>query len=244
MLSSNLYRSYSRWRSRRREEPTERDRLHQEALCAKEASRAGLLPGGRIFEGGFGDGHFLRWASASGYVVRGCDIVEEFVECARAQGLDVVHGDVVQVLSDDYRRYDLLVFLDLFEHLAPENLHRLLEACINRLAPKGRILARFPNGASPFARAAQYGDATHQSVLTSASLEQIAYDLPLRLIWAGNAARVFTVNRPGSLLKPIGFGFRNLVEIILGYAYFGRRLPLDPNLTVVLERPDDGCDDA
>lgn len=240
MLSSNLYRSYSRWRSRGREAPSARGRRHQEALCAKEVARAGVCPGARIFEGGFGDGHFLRWASASGYDVRGCDIVEEFVDCARAQSLDVVHGDVIDVLTRDSRRYDLLVFLDLFEHLTLEDLHRLLEACVGRLAPDGRILARFPNGASPFARANQYGDATHQSVLTSASLEQIAYDLPLRLMWAGNAARVLTLNRPSSLLKPIGFGFRNLIEIVLGQVYYGRRLPLDPNLTVVLGMPDDG----
>ena len=74
------------------------------------------------------------------------------------------------------------------------------------------------------------------SVLTSASIEQLAYDLPLRLIWAGNAARAYTLNGFSGLLKPIGFGFRNLVEIVLGYAYFGRRMPLDPNLTVILER--------
>jgi 2-polyprenyl-3-methyl-5-hydroxy-6-metoxy-1,4-benzoquinol methylase len=244
MPPSNLYRSYSQWRSRGREAPSERGRRHQEALCAKEVARAGLRAGGRIFEGGFGDGHFLQWASTLGYAVRGCEIVEEFVECARAKGLDVVHGDVVQVLTQDSRQYDLLVFLDLFEHLKPDDLHRLLEACVDRLAPNGRILARFPNGASPFARASQYGDATHRCVLTSASLEQIAYDLPLRVIWAGNAARVFTLNRPASLFKPIGFGFRNLIEIVLGHVYFGRRLPMDPNLTVVLGRSHDGRDET
>lgn len=236
MLSSILYRSYSRWRGRGGRAATERARAHQDALCAKEMSRTGLGPGYRVFEGGFGRGDFLRWASASGYAVRGCDIVEEFVEQARGQGLDVVHGDVVTVLENDAGRYDLLVFLDVLEHLDAEQLRRLLETSVRRLAPRGRILARFPNGASPFSRAAQYGDATHRSVLTAASLEQMAYDLPLRLVWAGNAARVLTFNGPRSLLKPVAFAIRDLVELVLGHLYFGRRLPLDPNLTVVLER--------
>jgi hypothetical protein len=31
------------------------------------------------------------------------------------------------------------------------------------------------------------------------------------------------------------YGVRNIIEIVLGFTYFGKRVPMDPNVVVVLQ---------
>ena len=71
---------------------------------------------------------------------------------------------------------------DVLEHLDFDAIAALLQDIKPLLAADGRIIARVPNGDSPFSRAIQYGDITHRSVLGSGSVRQLASRVGLRLV--------------------------------------------------------------
>ncbi len=110
----------------------------------------------------------------------------------------------------------------------------LLTAALGLLGPDGRILLRFPNGQSPFSGLYQNGDLTHVSRFTPASLRQLAEPCGLELAGAFNHRSM----PPGlrALKRRAAYWVRDMVETVLGLVYFGRRVPLDPNIVVVLRR--------
>ena len=234
-----LRERYEAWRGELAAEIGERDRAHLDALFAAELGRADVGSGARIFEAGIGAGLFLDWAAGRGHTVQGCELVDAYVERARARGHSVEHGAARDVLLARDGHYDLIVLLDVLEHHDEREIVELMSTAAARLRPGGRLLARFPNGSSPFARAAQHGDATHRSTLTPSSVAQLGALGGLYPVWSGNAARDRTLRGPASVLKLLAFALRDVVELVLGFAYYGRRLPLDPNATVILERRDE-----
>lgn len=190
------------------------------------AGRHGKL---RILEIGFGDGGFLDWAASAGHQVTGFEIRPEAVDAARSRGHEAYVG------SAQIPPVDLIVALDVLEHLSDEQLLDFFSSADRHLLPKGRIVARFPNGSSPFFGHFQYGDRTHQRPLNADMLKQVSMLRGFAVVHAANPRPV-----------PQGFGakvkfrlaylIRDVFETVVGLAYFGHRMPMDPNIVVVLER--------
>jgi 2-polyprenyl-3-methyl-5-hydroxy-6-metoxy-1,4-benzoquinol methylase len=212
-----------------------------DATYASELRRAGVKAPAKILEIGFGDGIFLDWARRQGYQVTGIELIDGLVTSARARGHNVYCGTAQATLASTPDRYDLIVAFDVFEHLLPAELLDLMRFAKSILAPGGRIVARFPNGTSPFSGAYQHGDVTHLQTLNGESLRQITHAVGLRLIGVHNAARPTAGGAVhGALRKRAGYAARDLIEITLGLLYFGKRTPLDPNMTVIITACDDG----
>jgi 2-polyprenyl-3-methyl-5-hydroxy-6-metoxy-1,4-benzoquinol methylase len=206
-----------------------------ESTFGIELVRAGVKCPAKILEIGFGDGCFLDWASRQGYSITGVELIEKLVTHARARGHDVFCGTIQSVLDPAHNRYDLIVAFDVFEHLTILELLELLRFAKTILASGGRILARFPNGGSPFSAPYQTGDVTHMTVLSGEGLRQIAHAVGMKVIGIHNAARSRKGgSRHGWLKKYIGYLVRDMIELAVGMIYFGQRMPLDPNLTVVI----------
>jgi 2-polyprenyl-3-methyl-5-hydroxy-6-metoxy-1,4-benzoquinol methylase len=183
----------------------------------------------RILEMGFGDGAFLDWARNRGHSVIGSEIRPEAIEAAKARGHEVYQG--VPAIEP----VDLIVALDVLEHLTIEQLLEFLATAEQLLKPDGSIVARFPNGSSPFFGHYQHGDATHQRPLTAALLQQIAILRGFQVAKASNPRPIPSGTR--SAVKAwLAYRARDLFEVVLGYAYFGCRIPMDPNIVVVLRR--------
>ena len=229
-----MYDAYGRWR--RTSEYCQEQRDHNDKIFAGEMRRARVNVGDSVFEAGFGRGEFLSWASRQGMDIEGCEIVENYVEAARSQGYRVDHGSAADVLKTRRERYDLICMFDVLEHLSADAILELLDVVHVALKPGGRLFMRIPNGYSPFALATYNGDPTHQTLLTGRSLELYGMTAGMALIGEHNAVRNYSVGSPRSLLKLVGFMVRDFLELLLGVAYFGRRLPLDPNIVVILQR--------
>lgn len=227
------YDGYEAWR--RRSSTHDREGQDPRTLLT-EIRRARLPPGASIFEVGFGRGHFLRWARSRGYPVGGCEIVEPYVSDARRQGFPVELGGAEEVLGRFGSAFDAVVMLDVVEHVSLEDLPRLFAATSGALRSEGIIVIRMPNGASPFGRLTQYGDVTHRSCLTPGSIEQLANGAGLRLSGVYNSARSYRMRTWRSPFKIVVFAIRTLIEVFVGYLYFGRRVPLDPNMTLILRK--------
>lgn len=232
---TDFYQNYCEWKSW--QEESEGSRLSEGYKI--EVGRSGVKPGAAILEVGFGNGAFLDWARDHGYEVSGIEIIPELVDRARTKGHDVYHGDIVEVFAGADRRFDLIVMFDVLEHLSIDEIIAVFPVLKSLLPTDGAILARFPNGASPFGRAYQYGDITHQSVLTGSSINQIAMRFGMQVIFENNAARCYTGPRHGgpkswTITRGLAYGIREIIQRTISLVYFGRNVPFDPNLTVII----------
>ncbi len=143
------------------------------AMCLKQ-SRSETGQNLKILEIGYGNGSFMGWAKSEGHSVFGVEIESEQLDRARSNGFVVgcSVNEIAQML--DEKDFDGIVAFDVFEHLQYSELKDLLAQIDTVLKPGGWILARFPNGDSPFGRINQNGDLTHKIAIGTTAVEQIA----------------------------------------------------------------------
>ena len=232
MGEADLYSGYTNWKQWRGDFSAN---AHQSRYFAAEL--AGVPLGGRrVLEIGFGDGAFLAWAKAQGAVIAGTETHASIIDAARARGFDAHPADL-DVLLAACRRFDLVVAFDVIEHWDMQTLIANLKRIQALLDDGGLLLARFPNGQSPFGRVHQYGDITHKSVLSVSSITQLAQMSGFDVVRVGNAARVPARLDPWTLLKFHWRRFRRArIERVIGKLYGTGRLAFDLNLTVVLRK--------
>lgn len=228
-----LYGSYLRFKEWNDTHDKSAHRIFQMELASLD-----LQAGARVLELGFGEGRFLDFAKDEGYTVTGIEIIPELVAAAEKRGHDVILGglDVLGKLTD---RYDLVVALDVIEHLDRDELKTLFQQCAVLLRPGGSVFLRCPNGSSPFSLGHQNSDLTHRSFLTDGSIRQVAEPFGLRVVAARNPLRHLPDGLMARARRRAVYLLRDLIETAIGYAYFGRRCPLDPNLVVVIKRAAD-----
>jgi len=188
---------------------------------------------------GTGRAELLDWAKAQGIETFGTEIIPALAERAAARG----HRMIDPGLSESVGPFDVITAIDVLEHLTPAQTLDLLASVRRLLAADGRFLARFPNGQSPFSGLYQNGDLTHIQYLTPGSLRQMAEKSGLQLAGVYNP-RSMPTGLQGIKRRAV-YLVRDLIEVALGYAYFGRRVPMDANVAVVLQpSAGDGGQDA
>jgi SAM-dependent methyltransferase len=181
----------------------------------------------RLLDFGFGQGVFLDWCKQQGISTAGVEIIPEMVERALAKGHEVIDMATYQ------GAFQVITAIDVLEHLSVEQQEDLFRQAARLLAPGGCLVARFPNGASPFFGTYQHSDLTHVRALTATAVRQSARRCGLELALAANP-RSTPPGLLGSIKRRLVYACRDLVEIFIGYIYFGRRMPMDPNVAVVL----------
>jgi len=124
---------------------------------------------------GCGYGSVVWWLQQRGYAhAGGVDVSHDQIEQGTRLGVgQLQQGDVLEFLRTATGRYDLLIARDLFEHLTKEDTLEALTLCREALRPGGALLLQVPNGESPFAGRIIYGDFTHETAFTQASLSQV-----------------------------------------------------------------------
>lgn len=129
-----------------------------------------------ILDLGCGHGALMRALEAAGYFnVRGVDASLAQVRLAQKLGMGAVaQKDVMAALeSAQDASYDVVVALDVLEHLTKPELGVLAEGVRRVLKPSGRWIIHTVNGASPFAGRSAYGDITHETIFTQRSICQM-----------------------------------------------------------------------
>lgn len=231
--ATDFYRGYADWKQWQGDfAPSERDARYF------AAELAGIeLSGLRVLEIGFGNGSFMAWAHAQGAQVTGTEIDAAMIAHATAKGFDAQPAPLDALVAAG-RTFDLVAAFDVFEHWHKDELIANLRHVHALLVPGGRLLARFPNGQSPFGRVHQYGDLTHVTVLSASSMRQLAAMTGFEVQRIGNACSVPVRNDAWSALKHRWRRMRRQrIETYLGKLYGIGRLPLDPNLVAVLAKP-------
>jgi 2-polyprenyl-3-methyl-5-hydroxy-6-metoxy-1,4-benzoquinol methylase len=111
------------------------------------------------------------------------------IKHAHARGFDARPASLEALLMAN-ERFDLVVAFDVLEHWDKPTLVASLTQFAGLLNADGQVLARFPNGQSPFGRVHQYGDLTHQTVLSASSILQLANMTNFAVVRVGNACTV------------------------------------------------------
>jgi SAM-dependent methyltransferase len=129
----------------------------------------------RILEFGAGWGrNLLALQSIGAKDARGVDISAEQVALGRRLGLsslELVAPDEDLELRLGETRFDLLLAIDVLEHLTLTQLERFAAVAPRLLAPGGLLVVQVPNDLAPF-NPVRAGDLTHLRAFTPASLRQ------------------------------------------------------------------------
>lgn len=176
------YASYLEWK-RWNAENFGQNNAEERAYFAKLLALAGTMPGRQVCEIGFGNGALLAYLAAEGYRTFGVELQDELVQRANSHGAVAVTG--IDQFPDDLR-FDFVFLIDVIEHIDQAKIAEFLESIKARLKPEGKIIARFPNGDSPFGLKNQNGDITHVTVIGSKKLSYFARRAGLDVVYLGS----------------------------------------------------------
>ena len=130
----------------------------------------------KILEIGCGYGRYTQLITQTlGYEQTiGVDISEEQIEYARKNYklTNVFKADALEYLKNHVEKYDVVILMDVLEHLDLAYAIGLLSAIRESLAPTGKLVIQVPNGLSPMTPIF-YGDVTHVRPFSVNSMSQI-----------------------------------------------------------------------
>ena len=156
----------------------------------------------RIADLGCGDGVFLHFLLEAGYRhVSGIDVSAQQIARAHALGLfEARRGDIDTFLaSADDRSLDVILLIDVLEHLTREQLFAVLDGVARVLSSGGVCIVHAPNAEGIYGMRIRYGDLTHEQAFTSRSMAQAFATVGFRTVTAFEE-------------RPVVHGLRSLVR--------------------------------
>lgn len=154
-----------------------------------ELKRAGVLDKRelKVLEVGFGNGDFMTFCQRRGWSVTGTEINPELVEIGKAAGFDArIASDLDDLDADSF---DLVVTIDVLEHIPPDGTIFFLKSLLRVLRPGGSLVAHFPNADSPFGLYNQNGDVTHVNAIGTGKARYYAHAAGADLVFLHGEAR-------------------------------------------------------
>ncbi len=130
-----------------------------------------------ILEIGFGTGIFLKYLLERGFSnFEGIEVGKEQFEFTRSNITNkvVLITDTLNFLDKKQNTYDVILMLDVLEHIPKQEVIEYLYQIKNSLKSNGKFIFRVPNGSNPFNVEILYDDFTHETVFSKKSIIQIA----------------------------------------------------------------------
>ncbi|GGE96285.1 class I SAM-dependent methyltransferase [Hymenobacter cavernae] len=129
----------------------------------------------RIMDLGCGHGAHLYFLKQCGYQnLVGVDTSAEQVELAHRLGVEEVQlGNIEDFLSDDKESADVVLLIDILEHLPLTFVFELLDSIFVKLNKGGRLIIHVPNAEGLYGMRIRYGDLTHEQAFTPTSMRQL-----------------------------------------------------------------------
>jgi len=137
-----------------------------------------LLPTNKrsvVLDLGCGHGNLMMLLMHKGFTdVYGIDISLDQIRMANELGLaNAMHGDILQYLSNNSEKFDVILGIDIVEHLKKGELTGLMKEIYIALKPNGVAVFRTPNADGIGNTVFSAGDFTHENILNGFSAEQI-----------------------------------------------------------------------
>lgn len=179
MSSTETYRDtlYSNYFKDRYSEETIKKKLVLD-LFHLEKEIFPLLPDKKdavVLDLGCGHGNFMLLMMHKGFTnVHGIDISQDQIRKANELGLkNAVQGDILSFLADNSNKFDIILGIDIVEHLKKGELTGLMTQIYSALKPNGVAVFRTPNADGLANSVFSAGDFTHENILNGFSAEQI-----------------------------------------------------------------------
>lgn len=206
------YDDYLEWKDWRAESFGRYNR-DQALYFGKILRKTGTPAGAGICEIGFGNGCLIGYLRDSGYDVSGTEIQPRLLQ--RARDLDFRVAASMDELELK-RPQQLIMMLDVLEHIEQEKIIPLLRHLRGFLADDGKIFMTYPNADSPFGLRYQNGDVTHVTAIGSVKLHHFARLSGFEVEFLGGELVPLFSGSPGKILKRlIGLPLRTLLTIVL-----------------------------
>lgn len=196
----------------------------------------------KVLEIGFGSGALLAWLRDQGAELYGTEISAQGKELAARRGITILDTDLAQAETLK-GQFGVVAAFDVFEHLTHQQIRDLLDKAAILLRPGGHLIARFPNGASPFGGIVQHSDVTHVTTLTKTKIGQLIVGKPFVIQRAGDTAIPKHGGFPARIAKHGRAFLRRLFERGVSALYGLHDMSFYHNLTIVLRRVDDVAND-
>lgn len=201
-----------------------------------------LRRGQTVLEVGPGTGEFLSLLADTG--ITDIDIIEQdatvgrhIVDHFRIDRHWFIPVEQIGTVADQLRQYDLIMLLQVLEHVHRDRLAEVLQTLYARLKPGGHLIVVVPNAGNPLGIVERYADLTHVSAFTENSLRQLVD--AAGITDARIEIRGYRIP-PVSLVNLLRIGAQRLLHGILllmlivnsGNYYF----TMDPNICLILTR--------
>jgi len=130
----------------------------------------------KILDVGCGYGRIVYWLQQKGYNnVNGVDLSASQIKLGQDIGIQgLVLADAIEYIDSFNGEFDMVMAVDLLEHLTMEQSMTLLNSLRSRLSKKGKILFQYPNPEGIHFNSIYFGDITHQTSYTYKALYQLA----------------------------------------------------------------------
>lgn len=220
------YEDYARWKMSVNDwgEFFDLSDVEAQAIATQFQSSGLDISNAKVLEIGFGSGKVLRWFHDNQCLIEGVEIQEDLIQLAQEKNFKAFKN-----ISECEGPYDLIIGLDVLEHMTLDQLKDLFVHASQKLNSSGKMLFRFPNADSYAGLAAQNGDYTHITAIGQSKLRQLIE--PHGLVIESFEGRVdYPVRRIRNfLIKIIRWP---LIKIIgFGNPYF-----FDANLVAVIKK--------
>jgi SAM-dependent methyltransferase len=172
----------------------------------------------RLLEVGCGCGQLLFVLGEKGFQnATGLEVNAELARAGQTElGVAIAVGEWRDFLGKTSDSFDVLIALDVLEHVKRQDLLTTLTASCQRLRPGGRLILRVPNALCPLATATFWGDLDHQFLAVPRTLQNL-------LVAAGFRGPISVrETRPNGRLKRLlhGIVHRLVVRPIWGIIHY------------------------
>jgi cyclopropane fatty-acyl-phospholipid synthase-like methyltransferase len=123
-----------------------------------------------------GPGAMLYFLGQAGYRnIAGVDVSEEQIAVAARLGISSATCGALEdfLAAQDASSVDVVLAIDILEHLTRPQVMEVLAAVRRVLKPGGRCIAHVPNGEGLFGMRIRYGDFTHELAFNPTSARQV-----------------------------------------------------------------------
>ena len=152
-----------------------RDARRERSSAAPVLSHMPANRNARILDIGCGSGELIEQLLREGYRnVIGIDVSVEQVALAHSLGRSQVRlGNVLELDDMSEASFEVVVAVDLLEHLEHDEVLAVLNWIAKALSTEGQFIVQVPNATSPFFGNYAFGDFTHRSVFNDRSIRQV-----------------------------------------------------------------------
>jgi SAM-dependent methyltransferase len=180
---------------------------------------------------GFGNGSLLKWALDKSATIAGIEINDELISEAKKFKIKL-YSSLKNVES---KSISVLTFMDVFEHLAINEINQTLIEAARVLKDNGYLVARFPNCQSPAGLVEQFGDVTHKTMLSApifcGKLKEHGFEITS--IAGAIPSSEFPAGIKAKALVGIKKGVRKIIQLIYRLGFGTGKVLLSPSVVII-----------